>query len=216
MRSGKRNKLLLVDDQRILLDVMGRQFADDPVFEVVGLAESTSAAVDVVEREHPDIVLLDIDLGGESGLDAICRLRKAHPGVRIVIVSMFTQEIYRDRAFAMGADAYVTKGTSFSSLRALLMQHDTGESSKAEQHIWRRPRGRFTARLTLSSRELQVVEALSSGQQEKEVAESLGISISSVGTYLRRALNKTGMDNRAQLFRFAAALGSETETESVR
>jgi len=199
-------RVLLVDDHAMLLDVMRRQFEADEAFAVVGTADSVSAACAAVEASSPDVVLLDIELGEESGLDAIGAMRRIAPHLRVIMLSMFNQPICRDRAFELGAEAYVTKGARFETLRALLLGEGVEEGDMTR--IWQRPSSSALAsRLTLTQRELQVIQGLATGKREKEVANDLSISVSSVGTYLSRAMLKTGMNTRAELFHCARALG---------
>lgn len=203
-------RVLLVDDHAMLLEAMRRQFEADPAFKVTALAESLDAMWAVLESRRVDVVLLDIQLGRESGLDAIADIRDQWPKTRVIMISMFEQTIYRDRAFELGADAYVTKGARFEDLRALLLDERPIQADAEKDHIWPRPRSAAGVRLTLTPRELRVVKLLAEGYQVKEVADELGISLSSVGTYLRRAMDKAGLQSRAELFRYAAALGYQT------
>lgn len=209
-KKGKRPlRVLIADDHAMLLDALQRQFDADPAFEVAGTADGAEGVCHMAATCRPDAVLLDIQLGEGSGLDAIGTIRATCPKAQIVMISMFEQEMYRDRAFELGADAYVTKGAGFDQLRAVLLQEDLA-AGDAPQRAWRsRGTGR-TARMTLTSRELQVIRLLAAGLREKEAADELQISPSSVGTYLKRAMQKTGMETRAELFRCAAALGTET------
>ncbi len=208
-------RVLIVDDHAMLLDILKRQFDDDPAFEVIATANSLRSLMMAIDEHDIDVILLDIELSGESGLDSITHIRVTAPGVRIVMLSMFDHEIYRDRAFELGADAYVTKGARFADLRDLLLSgnDEPDVSAKGNRQIWRRSKRAQSVRLTLTGRELQVVRALAAGRREKDVAEELDISVSSVGTYLKRAMIKTGIDTRQELLRHAAALGTGTETD---
>jgi len=197
--------VLLVDDHQMLLDVMRRQFESDAGFVVAGVASTMEAAAQEAKRTTPDVVLLDIELGEESGLDLIAVIRKICPQARIVMLSMFNQRVCRDRAFALGADAYVTKGARYERLRALLRGEP--EDATDADYIWRRQGYRAAIRTSLSGRELQVLRALANGMLEKEVAGYLGISVSSVSTYLNRAMYKTDCSSRAELMRYASVLG---------
>ena len=207
----KRLRLLLVDDQLILLDVLRRRFQADNSFSVVAEARSATDALALAESENPDVVMLDVDLGhGESGFDVAASLRRASVHLRIVMVSMFEHRMYRDRAFEVGADAYVTKGVRFETLRAVLLGRMESVCADEARCCWARPRGnQKSACLTLTGRELDVVQALFAGMREKEAAERLSVSVSSVGTYLRRAMDKMGVATRAELLQTAAALGIE-------
>lgn len=206
-----RRSILLVDDQIILLDVLRRRLESDPRFDVVGEASSGSTAIELAAEVDPEIVMLDVDLGhGESGFDVAAKLRQSHSRSRIVMVSMFEHPMYRDRAFEVGADAYATKGIRFEELCPVLLG-DCRRAPACQERYWLRPPdGRRSAVLTLTRRELRVVQMLSAGMREKEAAEHLAISVSSVGTYLRRAMDKMGFSTRGELFQMAAAMGTET------
>jgi DNA-binding NarL/FixJ family response regulator len=204
--SAKPLRVVLVDDHAMLLEAMRRQFEADAAFKVVGVADSAAALRELLGKRRTDLVLLDIQLGPESGLDLIPEIQAGHAGVRVVIVSMFDQTIYRDRAFELGADAYVTKGARFADLRQLLLGEPLTPTAAGQ--IWQRPRReKGSVRMTLTRRELTVIGKLAEGRQVKEVADALGISQSSVGTYLRRAMDKVGVTTRAELFQYAGSLG---------
>lgn len=205
-------RILLVDDQTILLDVLRRQFEADAAFCVVATAGTVAEALAATAASSPQAILLDIELGKDSGLDAIRAIRALKPDARVVMMSMFDHAVYRDRAFELGADAYVTKGVGFDTLRTILLEARPRLAGPDAGRFWLRPRGAQVARMTLTPRELFVVRELSVGRREKEVADELDITVSSVGTYLKRAMLKVGVASRAELFRNTSALGTATET----
>jgi two-component system, NarL family, invasion response regulator UvrY len=208
-RSRSPLRVMLVDDHAMLLEAMCRQFESDPAFRVVAAASNLTAAREAMHAFSPDVVLLDIQIGCESGLDLIGDLLRICPEARVVIMSMFEQEVYRCRAFELGADAYVTKDACYRDLRELLLNVSLPDTGAQRRHIWCRTE-MISARLGLTARELQVVHMLAAGCQVKEVANELAISISSVSTYLKRAMMKSGAATRAELFQYAGALGSQT------
>lgn len=208
---GKRRRLLVVDDQVMLLDVIERQFADDPDLELVGVAKESGEAISMAESLRPDVIMLDIDLGGEeSGFDVLRELRSRRTEEkveRVVMVSMFDNPMYRNRAFELGADAYATKGVRFGTIRALLLGDDAYKPPEGDRgKFWRNApeaaaAGSVPSLVSLSDRERAVVREILSGAYEKEVAGRLGISVSSVNTFLRRAMDKLGVATRAELLR---------------
>ena len=235
----KRKRLIVVDDQVMLLDVIERQFADDPDLELVGVAKEAGEAVSMAETRSPDVIMLDIDLGGgESGFDVLRVLRgrntvasgngksekapstshvprspaTAVPAPRVVMVSMFDNPMYRNRAFEFGADAYATKGIRFATLRALLLDDRSYEVPEADRgKFWRNApevvAGEASSPLlTLSERERAVMREILGGAYEKEVADRLGITVASVSTYLRRAMAKLGVSSRPELLRLRLTL----------
>ena len=215
-----RKTLLVVDDQVVLLDVLGRQFEDDPAFYRVVTASSATDALEKAAELRPDIVMLDIDLGGAaSGFDVLRAVRSDRPpsrggSPRVVMVSMFDNPMYRNRAFELGADAYATKGIRFDTLRALLLDdRDVPVPDEDRGKFWRNAAavaaGEEASPLpSLSDRERAVVREILSGAYEKEVASRLGISVSSVNTFLRRAMAKLGVATRAELHRLRHPIGS--------
>lgn len=207
-------KIVMIDDHKILLDVLSRQFQDDRKFEVAGVANTVASTENLLANNVVDVVLLDIELDEESGLDAVGGIRAMQEDVRIVVLSMFDHPFYRERAFRLGVDAYAAKGVSFSVLRDFLADGLWDNRSENEQ-IWCARRRGQTDYMSLSERELQVVQMLGRGMREKEVADLLDIGISSVSTYLRRAMRKTNFDNRAEFFRCASSLGIEVPSGNV-
>ena len=244
----------------MLLDVLERQFAADAALELVGIAKEASEAISLAESLRPDIVMLDVDLGGStSGFDVLRALRarntvesgkckvesekapstshfplstsreaaspstshvplststrgSAAAAPRVVMVSMFDNSMYRNRAFELGADAYATKGIRFATLRALLLDDRSYAVPEADRgKFWRNApevvAGEASSPLlTLSERERAVVREILSGAYEKEVAVRLGISVATVSTYLRRAMDKLGVSSRAELLRLRLTL----------
>jgi DNA-binding NarL/FixJ family response regulator len=202
-----KKSVLLVDDHRVFLEALRRQLGDDTAFSIAGATGDLDEACALVQDRRPDIVLLDIDMGDRSGLDVIAEMRGAHPAARIIMLSMYDQQIFRDRSFELGADAYVTKGARSEALRAVMLGESQGRETGDSTLTWLRSPGDRSVGLTLSTREVQVARSVGNGMLEKEIADELGISVSSVSTYLRRAMFKMGIENRAELIRQAPAFG---------
>ena len=213
-RQSKKRSLLVVDDQVMLLDVMERQFEGDPDIELAGSAAEASEALRFVRERKPDIVMLDVDLGGgDSGFDVLQALR-ALPGggPRVVMVSMFENPMYRNRAFNLGADAYVTKGVRFRTMRSVLLDDRAYEVPEGDRGKFWRNSPEAVAQpgsdpfQALSERESAIVREVVRGLSEKEIAADLGVTVSTVSTYLRRAMAKLGVATRAELLRLHHAL----------
>lgn len=212
-------RLFVLDDQVMLLDAIERILADDPAIELVGTASEATEAISAMTTLCPDAVMLDIDLGGElSGFDVLRVLKSptANFGVparpRVVVTSMFDNPMYRNRAFELGADAYASKGLRFATVRALLLDDLDYKPPETDQgRFWRNSSEVLSGAirsplLTLSARERAVVRGVASGRLEKEIADSLGVSVSSVNTFLRRAMTKLKVQTRAELLRLRHAI----------
>ena len=214
MRSApdRRKTLVLVDDQTMLLDVLAQSFAGDPDIELVGTAGDVDSALALVREKRPDLVALDMDLGGGgSGFEILRVLRSSSvsstsSAARVVMVSMFDNPLYRNRAFNLGADAYATKGVRFSTMRSLLLDDASAAAPEDVGKYWRPPRGYAggggrDALPGLSERERLVVREIAGGATEKQIGIENGMAVSSVSTYLKRAMRKLGAATRSDLLR---------------
>lgn len=207
---GKRISVVLVDDQTMLLEALVRSFGGDPDIALAGTATDAASALEVIGEKRPDVVVLDVDLGaGGSGYEVLRALRAKSPAPRVVMVSMFENPIYRNRAFNLGADAYATKGVRFATLRALVLDDRSGAAPEDAGKYWRPAPAASAggARETLpalSDRERLVVRGIALGETEKSIGMEHGMSVSSVSTYLKRAMRKLGAATRADLLRLVS------------
>jgi two-component system invasion response regulator UvrY len=104
-------KLLIVDDHEIVRDGVKRLFEEQPGTTIFGDASTPSEALRLASDENWDIILLDLSLGGRSGLDLLKELKQIRPRTPVLILSMHSEEQYVRRAFKAGADGYISKGS---------------------------------------------------------------------------------------------------------
>lgn len=207
-------RLMLVDDQAILLDVLQRQFGADSAFRVVGVAQDGASACTLAETAHPHAAVLDVELRqGESGFDLLPRLLALCPDLHVVMLSLHNHPLYAQRALELGAAAYLDKGVSFEKLKitlcACLKNPVVGAAADA-------PSGSGGGLYNnLTPRELHVVQQVIHGRLTKDIADALGVTLSTVSTYLKRAKEKLGVQTRAELIREAAALGIVSAKEGA-
>jgi DNA-binding NarL/FixJ family response regulator len=109
-------RLLLVDDNAAFLSIATRFLRSNPDFEQIAAANTAAEGLALAERLQPQVVLLDINLADSSGLEAIPRLRALLPQVKIIMLTVWDTDAYRQAARAAGADDYVTKDNIHSSL----------------------------------------------------------------------------------------------------
>src|SRR3982750_2707038 len=109
-------KLLIVDDHEVVRDGVKSLFDAQPNTIVFGDATTAAEALQLVSEQNWDIVVLDLSLGGRSGLDVLKELKQIRPRLPILILSMHSEEQYARRAFRAGAAGYVTKGSSRAEL----------------------------------------------------------------------------------------------------
>lgn len=187
-------KVFCVDDHRIVREglelIIGRQ--DD--MTVVGVASSAAEAIERYGRYQPDVTLMDINLGDADGVDAIRAIRKQDAQARIVVLTMYNGEEYIHRALEAGAASYLLKDTLSDYLVDVIRAVYEGKPTLAPE-----VRARLEERshqLQLTPREVQVVELISQGMRNKEIAAALGISFETAQVHVKNILAKLKVQDR--------------------
>lgn len=208
-------RILIVDDHAILRAGIRAllQFHND--LEVVGEAADGAEALHQVQSLKPDVVLMDIGLPGMDGLAAAREIVSAHPKVRVLILTQHENREYVRPALKMGAAGYILKRAPDDSLiRAIRTVHDGGTYldpgvSDVLMDDFRRQPGEASADPydALSEREREVLVLLAQGKTYQEVAEVLFISVKTVDFHRANVMRKLGLENRADLTRFAIQRG---------
>lgn len=201
-------RVLIADDHAIVREGLKRILADDSSMETIAEAADGQEAARLVRLHKPDVVLLDISMPGRSGIDALADIQSASADTRILILSMHPEDQYAIRCLRDGADGYLTKESAPELLlKAIRKIHSGGkyvsptlaEQLAANLHV----EGESAPHEALSDRELQVLIMIGTGDTVSRIAEKLCVSVKTVSTYRARILQKMGMENNAQLMRYA-------------
>ena len=201
-------RVLIADDHAIVREGLKRILADDSSMETIAEAADGQEAARLVRLHKPDVVLLDISMPGRSGIDALADIQSASADTRILILSMHPEDQYAIRCLRDGADGYLTKESAPELLlKAIRKIHSGGkyvsptlaEQLAANLHV----EGESALHEALSDRELQVLIMIGTGDTVSRIAEKLCVSVKTVSTYRARILQKMGMENNAQLMRYA-------------
>jgi DNA-binding NarL/FixJ family response regulator len=198
-------RVLCVDDHRIVREGIGLIIARQPDMEVVGSAATGEEAVALFKRERPDVTLMDLQLSTMSGLEAIQAIRREDADARIIVLTMYQGDEDIHRALTAGATTYLLKDTLSDDLIRFVR----------EVHAGRRPiRADVKARLderaaqpTLTPREVQVMELVSEGRRNKEIAVLLGISEETVQVHLKNIFAKLKVGERTAAVNIAIRRG---------
>ena len=207
-------RTLIVDDHPVvrfgLVHMLGA--ADD--IEVVGELSSIAELATALEELKPDVVLLDLELGDTSGVDALRRLREASPSVRVVIYTSHDEEDTIIQAAELGVDGYLLKGCPQDELiRAIRSVCEGGTALEASvaaklmQHMNRRSGQENQPTITFSKRETQVLEKLAQGKTNRQIGETLFISESTVKFHVHAILGKLDAGNRTEAVSIAVQQG---------
>jgi DNA-binding NarL/FixJ family response regulator len=201
-------RVAIVDDHPIVTDGVVANLRASGAIEIVATGASADAAVSIATMHTPDVLILDLELGGKSGLDAIAGVKAASPRTRIVIFSAYAGEERVATAFERGADSYVLKGTSSDELVAVVRAVAAGgtlippDIAAQLARAVRQPR-----RDRLTVREREILMLLAEGLSNRAVGERLGITERTVKFHVAEILARLGASNRAQAVAIAKARG---------
>jgi two-component system NarL family response regulator len=206
MSTGERAiRVLCVDDHRLVLEGFTRIISLQSSFEVVGAATSGEEAVDLFRRCKPDVTLMDLQLPGMSGLDAIRVIRKEDPGARIVVVTMYQGDEDIFRALEAGATTYLLKDALPTELFEVIHSVYAGTPSLGPA-VSARLASR-SERPALTPREIDVLELVAEGLRNKEIASSLGLSETTIQVHVKNILSKLAVNDRTAAVNVALRRG---------
>lgn len=209
-------RVLLVDDHALFRKGLASMLRDQPDFEVVAEAQDGEEALAKAKELMPDVILMDIYMPGGTGLEATQRIKEALPYVKIVILTVSEEDQNLFSAIKSGAQGYLSKKIEPLELFEMLRGVVKGEApisrvtaAKILDEFARQVQRRRDEPPVehLSRREQQVLELLTKGSTNKEIAAALGISDNTVKNHLRNILDKLHLENRVQAAAFALQKG---------
>ena len=186
--------VLCVDDHPLVLDGIMQKINRQPDMTVVATATDGRQAVDLFKRHRPDVTVMDLQLPGMSGLDAIQAIRSESPKARIVVLTMYQGDEDIFRALKSGAATYLLKDTPSDELVRAVREVHLGLSSlpaNVAQRLATRP---FDEGLT--SRGMEVLRLLAAGMRNKEIAAALDISQETVQGHVKKILRTLEVNDR--------------------
>lgn len=206
-------RVLIADDHTIVRSGLKRMLELEFPGVVTGEATTCRDLLDKVKSSRWDVVILDVALGSENGLNALPELKDACPSLPVIVLSMYGERQFITRALAEGASAYLTKEQAadeelFRAIRTVCAGRRYLGEALAEQladHFAKDHGGK--PHEALSSRELEVFLLLAAAKSVSEIAERMGLSVKTVSTYRTRILEKMSLETNAELIQYAVRNG---------
>jgi DNA-binding NarL/FixJ family response regulator len=201
-------RILVADDHGIVRKGLKQVVEEADGMEVTGEAENGEEALNLVRAHEFDVVILDIAMPGRGGLDVLRDLKKESPSLKVIVLSMHSEEQYAIRSLRDGASAYLTKNCPPDELLLAIRTVASGKryitpsiAERLASYVESDTQG--APHEKLSNRELQILLLIGSGNQVSEIADKLKLSVKTVSTYRSRVLVKMGMETNAHLIRYA-------------
>lgn len=203
----RKAKVLLVDDHSVVREGFKRKIDESRDFSVCGEAADGPQSLELLEKLKPEIAIIDLNLKGMNGIELIKNIRKRYAKIKILVVSMFDESVYAERALRAGANGYVMKEESIDLTMTALRKIVEGKihlSDKfSEAMLTQAVQGKKSVGLhpidKLSDRELEVFRLFGQGHKIGLIAKELNLSIKTVESYRAQIKEKLNLKSAAEL-----------------
>jgi DNA-binding NarL/FixJ family response regulator len=201
-------RVLLADDHPLIIAGIRRTIEHLDDMEVVGEAHSGPELMQLIERRHPDLVLMDLRMPGVVGVEAIERIRQIWPALKTIVLSARDDRASIDSALGAGATAYVVKSALTIDIASVLHQASSGAVFHSPSRASARPGSdEVGGPPGLTDRERSILSAVASGLTTAAISQDLWISEHTIKFHLTNIYRKLGVSNRAGAVRYALEHG---------
>lgn len=208
-------RVLIADDHKLFRQgLIGLMETREDLVEVVGEASSGLEAVQLAECLRPDVILMDIYMPEENGLQAAKVIRARFPQIAIVMLTSSEEDDHLYQAVQLGASGYLLKNLDATELFDLLSGVTQGEAamtremaSRLLKNVAKRAADTSRGEDALTERELTVLRQVAVGDSNQEIADKLSLSVNTVKTHIRNILEKLQLENRTQAANYALHRG---------
>ncbi len=208
---SQRLRILIADDHTLFREGVRKLLEDQPGIEVVGEASDGREAVRKVHTLRPDVVLMDIAMPSLNGLEATRQIKRDHPEVNVLVLTMYDHEEYFRQVLEAGASGYIIKRAATSDLVAAIFAVYNGEAVLSpsitrlllEDYFRRESNKSETEPDLLSPREREILQLIAEGNTSREIAEILSLSIKTVQSHRTSLMQKLDLHDRGDLIKYA-------------
>ena len=200
-------KILIADDHAIVREGLKQIVAEEKDILVAGEAENSAKLMELLEKENWNLVVLDINMPGKSGLEALKDVKHLYPDLPVLILSMFSEDQYGLRAIKAGASGYLKKVSAPTELVSAIRKIVSG-GKYINQSLAEKLAEKFESTKKelmhekLSDREYQIMCNIALGKTAEEIAQELSLSINTVYSYRNRILEKMSMRSNVELTQY--------------
>jgi DNA-binding NarL/FixJ family response regulator len=196
--------VLLVDDHSLVRRGFRRMLEDDPAIVVVGEASDGDEAIRLSATLTPSVIVMDCAMPGLGGLAATRQIVRDHPGARVLMLSMHSEQALVRQAFAAGARGYILKNALDLDLAGAVKRVASGDVVVDPRVSLDDVAGE---RATLSPRELEVLQLICAGKSNREIAAVLSLSVNTVSVHRANIMERVGVHKTAELVVYAMQHG---------
>lgn len=205
-------RVLIVDDHSVVRQGIQMYMGTDPSIQVVGEAEDCLDAVRKAKSLRPDVILMDLVMPRGDGIQAIAEIKRRIPDLKIIVLTTFADETRVRAAMEAGADGYLLKDADGDALLQAVHSAEKGDiplHPRVAQHLVRSftKRDNANGNKSLTDREREILQLVSRGMSNKDVAETLGLSVGTVKVHVSNILGKLNVSNRTEASIWALQMG---------
>ncbi|MFO7860396.1 MAG: response regulator transcription factor [Desulfosalsimonas sp.] len=216
----KRVTIFIVDDHPVFCLGMTELINKEKDLQVIGSEENAQIAIQEIENQKPDFVIVDISLKDSDGIDLVQELNRSYQDLPVLVLSMYDESLYAERAMLAGARGYIMKQEAIPVVVKAIRHVLAGNiyaSEKIKEKVFQRLvtkkkklENNFSLDL-LSNRELEVFRLTGKGFSTKEIAEQMNLSPKTIGTYRENIKNKLDLKHYTELIKFAVHWSQKIE-----
>ena len=206
-----RRMILIVDDHPTLRRGLAALIDSEPDLGVCGEAATRAEALEAIPERRPDLVIVDLALGKDNGLDLVKEMKTRHPAIPALVLSMHDEEVYAERSLKAGARGYLTKQELDDTL-LVAIRHLLDDRTYMSDALMARLAAKFVDGRTLeadspldalSDRQLQVFRLIGQGRGTRPIADTLNLSVKTIESHREHIKNKLGIGTAAELAQHA-------------
>jgi DNA-binding NarL/FixJ family response regulator len=205
MKDPKTIGVLIVDDHPLFRDGVAMLVKKQDDLRLLGEANNGAEAIDLCQRLHPDVVLMDLQMPHIGGIEAVRAIRAAQPQIKIIMLTTYKGDVQATKAFEAGVSGYLLKDMVRKDLVGIIRDVHQGRFVVPPE-IAQELASHLTDQ-TLTLREIEVLKFVALGQSNKGIARTIGVSEDTVKSHMRNVLGKLGANDRTHAVTLALKRG---------